>query len=241
MALHPNDSQRQPIRSGGQMTPGWTKMHSWVFLGVVAVGFLLILVQNRYSYLMPPAAGTAYRVSKIFGSIEEFNPSAGWVSAQLGARISPQASVMPEAPPFESQAVPMRVPAGAKPEVAPPQRKAEVTPAPPERRDPSASVKEQTLPPPRPKETTKPEPAGGKEEQYQLFVKIFPDYGEAEFQLAREDLFPDWRKRVAPRGTWPQFIEVYKEFVDWWVDQGSPADSGFKLWQDFLVATGKLK
>jgi len=25
------------------------------------------------------------------------------------------------------------------------------------------------------------------------------------------------------------------------VDQGSPADSGFKLWQDFLVATGKVK
>jgi hypothetical protein len=33
--------------------PGWTNLHSWIFLGVVTVGLLVIGWQNRYFYLSP--------------------------------------------------------------------------------------------------------------------------------------------------------------------------------------------
>ena len=66
------------------------------------------------------------------------------------------------------------------------------------------------------------------------FSKSFPDYGEEEFQLANDDLYPDWKRTYAPDGTWLEFLKVYGEFIEWWTDAGSPPEPGFKLWKDFL-------
>jgi len=85
---------------------------------------------------------------------------------------------------------------------------------------------------PKPQELT-------KEERLKAFQKLFPDFGEPEFQLANDDLFPDWKKTVSPNGTWQQFLAVYKDFIQWWNDTGSPAESGFKLWRDFLASREK--
>jgi hypothetical protein len=71
-------------------------------------------------------------------------------------------------------------------------------------------------------------------EEYQVFRQAFPHYGKPEFELAYQVLYADWRKRMAPNGTWRQFLEVYKEFIDWWVARNSPRESGMKLWRDFL-------
>jgi hypothetical protein len=75
----------------------------------------------------------------------------------------------------------------------------------------------------------------GREERLQAFKQLFPDYGEEEFQLANDDLFPDWKKKVSAKGTWPEFLAVYGEFIQWWVDSGSPPEPGFKLWENFLT------
>ena len=74
-----------------------------------------------------------------------------------------------------------------------------------------------------------------EEEKHKSFERAFPEFGRDEYVLAREDLYPDWRRNVAPNGTWGEFLGVYEEFIRWWEDKGSPTDSGFKLWEDFLA------
>jgi hypothetical protein len=74
-----------------------------------------------------------------------------------------------------------------------------------------------------------------EEEKLQVFKKVFPEFGKDEFQLANDDLYPDWKKTVSPTGTWSDFLSVYGDFVQWWNDQGSPPEPGYKLWRDFLA------
>ena len=68
-------------------------------------------------------------------------------------------------------------------------------------------------------------------EKLKLFQTTFPDFGEDEFQLANDDLFPDWKKRIAPNGTWGDFLMTYKDFIRWWNDAGN-------LWNPYQAMAG---
>jgi hypothetical protein len=228
----PNDDVRSTGSRDQMAVSGWTSLHSWIFLAIVLIAVLVIGIQNRYHYLSPLGLGKAYRIDKLFGGIQEYEPSSGWIVAQLQP-IQP----MPGASPEASQAVPMRMPAM----VPPPQGTAGLgTPQP---REPQ---EEETSPPPAVSKETPPKATSqGKEaaemsldERAKLFKKAFPDFGKEEFQLANDDLYPDWKRTVAPNGTWSEFLGVYKEFVQWWTDQGSPQEAGSKLWKDFLASRG---
>ncbi len=242
---------------------GWTKTHSWVFIAIIAVGLAVIVFQNRYHYLDPQGLGRAYRISKFFGSIQEFDPDRGWIAARLQAP-PPQASMMTP-PPNMAGVPPTLQPHGAgqppEPDAGPPEQTPQSfpppTPAPataPEETpmvgEPSQQpaelpfsekpdgqeigmkeeeiVSEQPAPPP-PREMS-------REERLDMFLGRFPDYGEDEFQLAHEDLYPDWKKRMGADGQWPKFIDVYQEFIDWWIDAGSPPKPGFQLWEEFMAS-----
>ncbi len=230
-------------QTGDVQRNGWTSVHSWVFLAIVAIGLLVLGVQNRYHYLSPLGLGKAYRIDKLFGGIQEFDPSKGWVVAQLQMTPPPQAVSMlqPSAPlvPPAQMNMPGTMPSSGdvvepKAAAAPMMEKEAVTVAP-------QPPKEQLTPSPAPS----PAPPAAvaqeisKEERFKLFQKSFADFGEEEFQLANDDLYPDWKKRYAPNGNWPEFLGVYKDFIQWWNDAGNPPESGFKLWQDFLSARSK--
>jgi hypothetical protein len=73
------------------------------------------------------------------------------------------------------------------------------------------------------------------EEKYRAFREAFPEFGKEEFELADDDLYPDWKKNHAPDATWDDFMKVYKEFIEWWTDRGSPNESGLKSWKEFLA------
>lgn len=212
---------------------GWTNIHSWVFLGIVAVGLLVLGVQNRYHYLSPLGLGKAYRIDKLFGGIQEFDPLKGWVVAQLQMAPPQQAMSMlePSAPLMPPGS--MNMPGSMPPSVDMVQPKAAAAP--------TMEKEGVSVVPVQPKEqiaatATRPAtvPEMNKEEKYKLFQKMFADFGEEEFQLANDDLYPDWRKRFAVNGNWPEFLGVYRDFIQWWNDAGNPSESGFKLWQDFL-------
>lgn len=212
---------------------GWTNIHSWVFLAIVAVGLLVLGVQNRYHYLSPLGLGKAYRIDKVFGGIQEFDPSKGWIVAQLLMTPPQQAMSMlePSAPlvPPAQMNMPGSMPSTGdvvqpKAASATGMEKEAVSLAP---QPPKEQV---ALTPPRPAVI----PEMSKEEKYKLFQKTFADFGDEEFQLANDDLYPDWKKRYAPNGNWPEFLGVYRDFIQWWNDAGNPSESGFKLWQDFL-------
>lgn len=221
-------------QTGAVQRNGWTSVHSWVFLAIVALGLLVLGIQNRYHYLSPLGLGKAYRIDKLFGGIQEFDPSKGWIVAQL-QMAPPQAMSMlePSAPlvPPAQMNMPGSMPSSGdvvqpKAAVAPTMEKETVAPSP-------QPAKEQVA-------ATQARPAAvpemSKEEKQKLFQKTFSDFGDEEFQLANDDLYPDWRKRYAPNGNWPEFLGVYRDFIQWWNDAGNPPESGFKLWQDFLSA-----
>jgi len=86
------------------------------------------------------------------------------------------------------------------------------------------------------KPSSKLKDVDSRENRLESFRKAYPGYGDEEFKLADEDLFPDWKKKVSPDGTWADFLPVYGEFVQWWIKAGSPAENGLKLWHDFLAA-----
>ena len=95
MIVNDNDARR-PESVAPRSASGWTSLHSWIFLAVVAVGLLLIGIQNRYHYLSPLGLGKAYRIDKLFGGIQEFDPTQGWIKAQLQASaLPPTMSMMP--------------------------------------------------------------------------------------------------------------------------------------------------
>ncbi|MEJ2718095.1 MAG: hypothetical protein P8182_13310 [Deltaproteobacteria bacterium] len=244
MTVTNNNVRRPESPAGKRITPGWTSMHSWIFLIIVAVGLTVIVMENRYHYLSPVGLGKAYRIDRLFGSIQEFEPNMGWITAQLQA---PPPTRMGQPPAVPSQAVPQAVPGAAPGAVLPPTvgtKMEEPRPAP-------AGVKEETLPQPTAKKEVpvtverapqqapvEKKPEMSREERLKAFIAAYPDYGKEEFQLANDDLFPDWKKKVAPNGTWQQFLRVYGQFIQWWTEAGSPPEPGFKLWQDFLATKG---
>lgn len=71
------------------------------------------------------------------------------------------------------------------------------------------------------------------------FLEMFPDYGKEEFELAYEELFPDWRSTWKPGGAWHEFLNTYKEFVEWWWERGSPREPGMELWKKFRASKGR--
>lgn len=241
-----DNSARRPELSSGQRPPqGWTALHSWVFLAIVAVGLTLIVLENRWHYLSPLGLGRAYRIDRLFGSIQEFDPAAGWIVAQLQPTMTPSGGGPPEP---STLPVPMHMPGMRTPEMVPPQPgvMAETFTPPsgaPAEGPPSAVSRTReatTLERKSTAETLPREKAGdSREDRRASFLKVFPDYGDEEFQLANDDLFTDWKKRIAPNATWSQFLKVYGEFIQWWSDAGSPPEPGFKLWQDFTSTKKK--
>lgn len=233
-----DNSVRRPEPSSGQRPPqGWTVVHSWVFLAIIAVGLTLIVLENRWHYLSPLGLGKAYRIDRLFGSIQEFDPSGGWIVAQIEPAMAPSGG-----PPEPSTLpVPMQMPGMRTPETMPPQPRVPTeTFTPPSREEapPTAPrTKEAPLDERRP--TVETLPGDGREQRWKSFSATFPDYGEEEFQLANDDLFPDWKKKIAPKGTWYKFLKVYGEFIEWWTAAGSPPEPGLKLWQDFLATQKK--
>ena len=102
-------------------------------------------------------------------------------------------------------------------------------------REEPPALAEENLPKPPPAPPAEEKLEMSQDDRMKLFLGKYPDYGEEEFQLANGDLFPNWRKNLAPQGTWPEFMVVYGEFIQWWIDSGSPPEPGFKLWQDFIA------
>jgi hypothetical protein len=76
----------------------------------------------------------------------------------------------------------------------------------------------------QPNRWPRPDITASRSKEFKAFKQAFPHYGKPEFELAYQDLYPDWRKQMAPNGTWHQFLEVYKEFIDWWMARNSPRD-----------------
>jgi len=236
---------RRPEKKGPRQTSGWTSLHSWVFLAIVAAGLLVIAVQNRYHYLSPLGLGKAYRIDKVFGGIQEFDASGGWIKAQLQAQPPMSMLQAPGGPQMGAQPAPSLAPSmpGGMPGMLGP------SPAISERMVPGAEALDKESPPAigSPKETAPPTAAPAaarpkeesKEERLKAFQKHFPDFGAEEFQLANDDLYPHWKQSVAPNGTWNDFLVAYGEFIEWWNDKGSPPEPGFKLWKDFVAARGR--
>jgi hypothetical protein len=232
-----NDETRRPQSSGQRYAGGWTALHSWIFLAIVAVGLFVIAVQNRYHYLSPAGLGKAYRIDKFFGGMQEFDPSQGWVTAQLQSMPAQTPYSMNETPGSQASHMPSPVQSGAAPpgEYSPEPSINMPTP----QKEGGTSHKEAQVPSPtaqqpRAKETSEM----SAEEKFNAFKHVFPNFGKDEFLLANDDLYPDWKKNVAPKGNWNEFLKTYGDFIKWWNDTGQPPESGFKLWKDFL-ASGK--
>ncbi len=228
----PNDDSRNTGSRDQRNVSGWTSIHSWIFLGIVILAVLVMGFQNRYHYLSPLGLGKAYRIDKLFGGIQEYDPSKGWIVAQLQP-LQQQMSMSGQAP-EPSQAVPMHMP-GALPS-QPGTIGVGTTPESQEEEASPAATKEAQ---PKTAAQGKESPELSLDERVKQFQKAFPGFGKEEFQLANDDLYPDWKKNIAPNGTWPEFLGVYREFVQWWTDQGSPPEAGSKLWKDFLASRGK--
>lgn len=251
-----DNEARRPEQRQRNGKPGWTALHSWIFLAIVALGLTLVAIQNRYFYLSPLGLGKAYRIDKLFGGIQEFEPVKGsWIKADIPSGPSgppPQAmSMMP--PP--SQALQMNQPgmmppgapsvSGSVPGMSPsptlPQETESKESAPTEqtKETQTPAIVEQEIPetksgavaskPQKPVEIS-------EGDRFKMFEAKFPGFGKQEFQLANDDLYPHWKKNIVKNGTWPQFLDTYADFVQWWKDSGSPSESGFKLWQDFLAS-----
>lgn len=242
-----SEQERQTDVVNQNLSPSWTTLHSWVFLTIIALGFLILGMQNRYHYLSPVGLGKAYRIDKIFGGIQEFDPMRGWIVAQLQPAPQPHAMSMLEPSVPGSQVNPLNVPASA-PAPTSMEKDSDIPPvgtAVPKEQKSASSVVEQTassrgIAPSETVSAVKPaEEKLSKEQRFQLFRNAFPDFGDDEFQLANDDLFPDWKKRIVPNGTWADFLVTYKDFIRWWNDAGNPAESGVKLWQEYLAARGR--
>jgi hypothetical protein len=235
MAL--NDEGRRPENQEEQNAAGWTTLHSWIFLGIVALGLVVIAIQNRYHYLSPLGLGKAYRIDKFLGGIQEFDPGQGWIKAQLEAPPQPISMLPPSGVPG-APTVPGSAPSPGNQvrssvPVAHPQEGSVGGSAPQEKKERSSA------PAPQPQVTTQPQALPKTQElspaeKFASFKKEFPDFGKDEYQLANDDLYPDWKANVNPKGTWKEFLPVYRDFIQWWTDAGSPPEPGFKLWKKFL-------
>ena len=193
-----DDDVRRPDSRGPRFVGGWTSLHSWIFLAIVALGLIVIGLQNRYQYLSPLGLGKAYRIDKFFGSIQEFDPDRGWVVATLPSGPPQQALSMLERPRSGSRAVPMIMPGEGTPQGESPEpgtvtaqsMHKEQVPAAQTQKEATAAAQQTAIP----KQTQEM----SKEEKLKAFKEAFPDFGKEEFQLANDDLYPDWKKNVRP-------------------------------------------
>lgn len=230
-----NDETRRPQSSGQRHAGGWTALHSWIFIAIVAVGLFVIGVQNRYHYLSPAGLGKAYRIDKFFGGIQEFDPSQGWVTAQLQSMPAPQAYSMNEPPGSQAMRMPTPMQSGAVPPGGYSPEPSINMPAP--QKEEVISRKEAQVPSPAAQPSRAKEVSEmGVDEKFNAFKSTFPAFGKDEFLLANDDLYPDWKKNVAPKGNWNEFLKTYGDFIQWWNDTGQPPESGFKLWKEFLAS-----
>jgi hypothetical protein len=230
---------------------GWTKTHSWMFLAIVTISLAMIAFQNRYHYFAPQGPGKTYRVDKLYGTLQQLDGEKGWVTAEPPLEIATAQPVQPlSAAPSPNRDLgpmsgrtgssPTRTEQPAFPPGSPDLPRATV-PEPSARSVPAVPVTSSPLDPssktkqPAPVVTIEP----SEDEKFRMFKDAFEDYGEEEFKLAANDLYPDWKKNVNPAGTWTEFLELYREFIQWWITSGSPAESGLKLWKNFLKAKAR--
>ncbi len=213
---------------------GWTGLHSWIFLIVVICAVLFAGLMNRYQYLSPTEGGKTYRADKLFGSIQELDLEKGWIKAN--PQPSSAAGKMSAQTLADISSVIKTV---TQPVAKTTEPEAPKTAAPPTVENPFGTAP--TAPVPAPTVAVKPQTAGelSPEAKLKMFQSEFPEYGKEEFQLANDDLYPNWKKALAPNGTWPEFLAVYKEFIQWWTDSGSPPEPGFKLWRKFMATKKK--
>ena len=167
----PNDNSRNAASRDQRNVSGWTSLHSWIFLVIVILAVLVIGIQNRYHYLSPLGLGKAYRIDKLFGGIQEYDPSRGWIVAQLQSIQAPMS--MSGAEP--SQALPMPMPGIPS---TPPGAVGMGATQSPEPRE------EETAPPAITKEATpkitgraKESPEMSLDERVKQFQKAFPGFG----------------------------------------------------------------
>jgi hypothetical protein len=50
------------------------------------------------------------------------------------------------------------------------------------------------------------------EKKRRTYERAFPGCRREVFELANDDLYPDWKKNHSPTGTWEEFLLVYKRF-----------------------------
>jgi hypothetical protein len=249
MGAMDQDSRRPESARERRTHSGWTALHSWIFIAIVAVGLTVIGIQNRYQYLSIEGSGKAFRVDKLSGAFQEFSPMQGWIVASF-EQETPARESMAQPSSASTQPLPMDKPVeeDVKGELS--FKEAVVEKVPQENK---VRMKELNgilsvdkparplTPPPAPeqpavKEQVSPRPVKelSVEEKFQTFKEANPEFGDVEFELASDKLFPDWKQSVNPNGTWKEFLKVYGNFIQWWLDAGSPEEDGFNLWKKYL-------
>lgn len=247
-------ADHQPMSHQRKYHSGWSSFHSWIFIAIMVTGLIIIGIQNRYQYVTG-SDGAIYRIAKLTGGMQQYDLIQGWM------RVS-ESKIMPEpleegtsstnqAKPFslESFTKGNTITESQKPLLV--QKEQEPLPAPqkPEKsvqnkqpiqqiQQPSTveqprsqeSITEQTIP------ATPREPEMSDEEMFAKFKERNPYFGEQEFRLAKDDLYPDWKQNINPNGNWIEFLDTYEQFIQWWNDSGNPSESGMALWKKFMTS-----
>ena len=221
--MAPMNDARHPDPPSGNIRSamGWTKLHSWIFLAIVTGTLAFMAFQNRYQYFPPQEHAKPYRVDKLFGQVQLYESERGWVPVETSQEVS----VQPTRPtPIVPRPNPTPQPSASSTELP------QVKPNPPR---PVISVPAPVPPPEPPSVPAVTEPT--RADKWAAFHQAFPTFGKEEFDLAADDLYPTWKARANRSGTWPEFLEEYRRFIDWWIKKGSPADqTGVELWNAFL-------
>ncbi len=242
------DNRENGINSRSVVKSGWSSAHSWIFIIIVAIGLIITGYLNRYEYF--GSDGKAYRVSKISGAIYEYNPIQGWIVANFAEASQQMASNMETPEPMTPPPTPVNPPTTSAVPVETPDSLEENPTASnidqPEEQQGTALIQPVEQTPEVPETTTEteePENAEERDEEmsvenrYKAFLQLNPGYGEEEFKLANETLYPHWKETINPDGNFIEFLSVYKKFTQWWIDAGAPREPGFQLWKRFLTET----
>jgi hypothetical protein len=87
------------VPTKGARDPRWLDKPAFMDLSaIVALGLIVVGLENRYHYLSPLGLRQSLSIDKFFGSIQEFDPSQGWVVAKLQIGPPQQALSMMEPP-----------------------------------------------------------------------------------------------------------------------------------------------
>lgn len=247
------DNREIQNNSRSVLKSGWSSTHSWIFIIIVAIGLIITGYLNRYEYF--GSDGKAYRVSKISGAIYEYNTIQGWIVANFAESSQQMASAMqtPETTtpePMTPPPTPVTPPTTTANSVEPPDTIEEDPNTSnieqPEEQPGTALIQPVEQTPETPETTTETEePESSQEDdqemsvenRYKAFLQLNPGYGEEEFKLANETLYPHWKEIINPDGNFIEFLSVYKKFTQWWIDAGAPREPGFQLWKRFLTET----